>query len=70
MDRLADEVALAEGEAAADGGAGAGSPLGVEGIDVKGQVDGGVVADVGEGHLHDATNSVPIMSLDDVLSVG
>ncbi|KFZ04561.1 hypothetical protein V502_10059 [Pseudogymnoascus sp. VKM F-4520 (FW-2644)] len=44
---LGDVVALAQGEAAAHGGAGAGRPLGVERVDVEGEVDGGVGADVG-----------------------
>lgn len=58
VDRLADVVTLTQGQAAADGGAGAGSPHGVEGIDVKGQVDGGVGANVSEGHFDDAANAV------------
>lgn len=58
MDALGDVVALAEGEPAADGGARGGGPHGVEGVDVERQVDRGVVADVGEGHLHDAADAV------------
>lgn len=58
VDALGDEVALAQGQAAADGRAGAGRPLGVEGVDVEGQMDRGVVADVGEGHLDDAADAV------------
>jgi hypothetical protein len=57
---FADEVTLAESEATADGCAGAGSPHGVEGIDVEGEVDGGVVANVSEGHLDDAANTVTV----------
>lgn len=56
---LADEVALAESETAADRGARGGSPHGIERVDVERKVDGGVVADVAEGHLHDATDAVP-----------
>lgn len=55
---FADEVTLAESQAAADGCAGARSPHGVEGIDVEGKVDGSVVANVSEGHLDDAANTV------------
>ncbi|KFZ03956.1 hypothetical protein V501_09274, partial [Pseudogymnoascus sp. VKM F-4519 (FW-2642)] len=57
---LGDVVALAKGEAAADGGPGAGRPLGVEGVDIEGEVDGGVVADVGEGHFHDFADAVSV----------
>lgn len=59
---LADVVTLAEGKATSDGSAGAGSPHGVEGVDVEGQVDGGVVANVGEGHLDDAANAVAVVA--------
>lgn len=55
---LTDKVAFTESETAADGCAGAGSPHGVEGIDIKGQVDGSVVTDVSKGHLDDAANTV------------
>lgn len=61
MHALGDVVAFAEGEAAADGGAGAGGPLGVEGVDVEGEVDGGVGADVAEGEVHDAADAVPVV---------
>lgn len=57
---LGDVVTLAQRQAAADGGACAGGPLRVEGIDVKAEVDWGVVADVGEGHLHNATDAVSV----------
>ena len=60
MHALGNVVALAERQAAADGGAGGGGPLGVEGVDVEGEVDGGVGADVGEGELHDAPDAVPV----------
>lgn len=63
VDGLADVVTLTEGQAAAHGGAGAGSPHGVEGVDVEGQVDGGVGANVGEGHFHDAADTVAIVNL-------
>lgn len=63
VDRLADVVALTQGQASSDGSAGARSPHGVEGIHVERQVDGGVVANVGKGHLHDATNSVSARGL-------
>lgn len=58
VDGLADVVTLTEGQTTTDGSASAGSPHGVEGIDVERQVDGGVVANVGKGHLHDAANTV------------
>ncbi|KFY53514.1 hypothetical protein V496_07524, partial [Pseudogymnoascus sp. VKM F-4515 (FW-2607)] len=57
---LGDEVALAQGEAAAHGGAGARCPLGVERVDVEGEVDGGVGADVGECHFHDLADAVSV----------
>nr|POE93675.1 hypothetical protein CFP56_19687 [Quercus suber] len=60
VDALGDEVALAQGQAAADGGAGGGGPHGVEGVDVEGEVDGGVGADPGEGHVHDAADAVAV----------
>lgn len=58
MHTLADVVTLSQSQAASDGSAGAGSPHGVEGVDVEGQVDGGVRADVGEGHLDNAADTV------------
>lgn len=58
MHALADEVALAQGQAAAHGGAGAGRPLGVQAVDVEGEMDGRVVADVGEGHFDNAADTV------------
>lgn len=60
MHALGDEVALAQGEAAAHGGAGARCPLGVERVDVEGEVDGGVGADVGECHFHDLADAVSV----------
>lgn len=57
---LADEISLAESQTAADGCAGAGCPHGVEGIDVKGQMDGGVVSDVSEGHLDNAADTMSV----------
>lgn len=59
---LADVVTLTEGEAASDRSASARSPHGVEGVDIEGQVDGGVAADVGEGHLDDAANTVAMVA--------
>lgn len=56
---LADEVALTESETAADRGSRGRRERGIERIDVERKVDGGVVADVAEGHLHDATDAVP-----------
>lgn len=58
VDALADVVALAEGQAAANGGPGAWRPHGVKSVDVEGEVYGGVGADVGEGHFHDAADAV------------
>lgn len=55
---LADEVALAQGQTAAHGGAGAGRPLGVQAVDVEGEMDGSVVAYVGEGHFDNAADAV------------
>ena len=60
VDALGDVVALAEGQAAADGRPRGGCPLGVEGVDVEGEVDRGVGADVGEGELHDAPDAVAV----------
>lgn len=60
VDALADVVALAESKATADGGAGAGSPGRVEGVNVEGQMDGGVGTNVGKGHLHDTANAVAV----------
>jgi hypothetical protein len=57
---LADEVTFTESKTAADGCTGAGSPHGVEGINIEGQMDGCVVADVSEGHLDDAANTVTV----------
>jgi len=59
MHALGDIIALTEGQAPAYGRAGAGGPLRVEGVDVEGEVDGGVGADVAEGHFHHATNPIP-----------
>lgn len=56
---LADEVTLAEGQTATHGRACAGRPLGVQGVDVKGQMDGRVVADVSERHVHHLADTVP-----------
>ena len=58
MHALGDVVAFPQGQAAAHGGAGAGRPLGIQGVDVEGEVDGGVVADVSEGHFHDSADTV------------
>lgn len=58
VNRLADVVALAQGQTTTDGGAGGSSPGRVEGVNVEGQVDGGVGTDVGKGHLDDAANTV------------
>lgn len=60
VDTLSDVVTLAQCQAAADGGACAGSPLRVEGVDIEAEVDGGVVANVGEGHLHDAADAMSV----------
>lgn len=57
---LSDVVTLAQGQTAADRGARAGSPLRVEGVDIKAEVDGGVIANVGEGHLHDAADAMSV----------
>ncbi|KAL2291477.1 hypothetical protein FJTKL_12869 [Diaporthe vaccinii] len=66
VDALSDVVTLTQCQAAADGSACAGSPLGVKGVDVKAEVDGGVVANVGERHLHNAADA---MSVGQVLAV-
>mgnify|MGYP005988308413 CR=1 FL=1 len=58
VDRLADEVTLTQSQTTTDGGTGTGSPHGVEGVDVEGQVDGSVGTDVSEGHLDNAANTV------------
>lgn len=58
MDSFADVVTFAKGKAATDGSTGAGSPHGIKGIDIEGQVDGGVGTNVGEGHFDNATNAV------------
>lgn len=63
VDALGDIVTLAQGQAATHGGAGTWGPLGVEGVDVEAEVDGGVVADVSKGHLHDATNAMSVFQL-------
>lgn len=63
MHALADEIALAQREAASHGGAGAGGPLRIQGVDVEGEMDGGVVANMGEGHFDDAADSVSILSV-------
>ena len=42
VNALSDVVAFAQGEAAAHGGAGARCPLRIEGVDVEGEMDGGV----------------------------
>lgn len=57
---LADEVTLTQGQSSTDGGASAGGPLGVQRIDVKGEVNGSVVANVGQGHLDNTANSVAV----------
>lgn len=51
-------IALAQGETAADGGAGAGRDEGVEGVHVEGEMDRGVVTDMAEGEFHDAANAM------------
>jgi len=60
MHALGDIIALAERQAAADGGAGAGGPLRIQGVDVEGEVDGGVGADVAEGEGHDVADAVSV----------
>ena len=64
---LADVVALAQRQAAAHGRAGAGRPLRIQRVDVEGQVDGRVGADVAERHLHDAADAVPAQHGESVL---
>lgn len=59
VQRLANVVALAEREPPAHGRAGRGRPHGVQGVDVEGEVDGGVGADVFRCHLDDAADAVP-----------
>ena len=65
MHALANEIALAKGESASHGGAGSGSPLRIQTVDIEGKMDGGIVADVAESHFDDAADSVSILSADD-----
>ena len=58
MHTLGDIIALAQRQAAADGGACAGRPLRIQAVDVEGQVDGRVGADVPERHFHHAADAV------------
>lgn len=66
MDALADEVALTQGQATTHRGTSAGCPLGVQRIDVEREVDGGIVANVSESHLDNATDTVTIMRMKQV----
>lgn len=58
MHSLADVVSLAEGQSAAYRSARARRPHGVECIDIEREVDGGIGANVGEGHFDDAADAV------------
>lgn len=60
VDALGNVVALAQRQTTTNGCAGGGGPHGVKSVDIKGQVDGRVVANVGKGHFHNAANSVAI----------
>ena len=60
VDALGNVVALAQCQPAPNGGACAGSPLRVESVDVEAEVNWSVVAYVGEGHLHDATDAMSV----------
>lgn len=67
---LSNVVTLAQCQTTSDGGACAGSPLWVKCVDVKAKVDGGVVADVGEGHLHDAADAMSVYQVLAVVHTG
>ena len=53
-----DEIALAQGQPATDWGSGAGGPLRIQRVHIKGEVDGSVSANVTESHFDDTTDSV------------
>lgn len=60
MHALRNVVALAQRQPATDGRARAGGHQGVQRIDVEREVDGGVVADVAQRHLHHPPDAVPV----------
>lgn len=60
VDALGDEVSLSQGKTSADWGTGGRSDDRVESVDIEGEVDWGVGADVGECHLHNASDAVPV----------
>lgn len=63
MHALGNVIALAQCQTSPDRRAGAGRPLRIQRVDIKGQMYGGIVPDVSQGHLHDAANAIPAAEL-------
>lgn len=60
VDALSDEVPLSQGETATNWSTGGWCDNWVKSVDVEGEVDWGVGADVGECHLHNASDTVSV----------
>jgi hypothetical protein len=58
VNTFTDKITLTKGQTAANGGTGTGSPLGVQGVNVKREMNGSVIANVSKSHLNNTTDTV------------